>query len=245
MSTTCCFQVTWIGRITGVSVSKMKPPNVLLLLGGSFSIMVVCRVSHDWQHWEFGVLRISGLNGRLSKVDCGWVWQRSHELIITELCWGVGRFWRELELEADFFCALRVLSVSSIQHNLWNLGLHLQDPKTSLLSLIILSGFVLILCRISLLSAMHNLQFRVFWDFLHLILSPCQLIFTTIILFNFAFTSFLVLQSLHKSPANFAKASAFGYPPDPYQSSPYFILPCLTTSHASLMCSCILVLTCL
>ena len=111
MSTTCCFQVTWIGQITGVLVSNMKPPNVLLLLGGSFSIMVVCGVSHCWQHWKFGVLRISKLNGRLLKVDCGWVWQRLHELIITELCLGVGRFWRELELEADFFCALRVLGV--------------------------------------------------------------------------------------------------------------------------------------
>ena len=90
--------------------------------------MVTLGVSLSRQHWELGVLRWSKLYGYLSFVDCGWVWQHSHELIITELGLGVGRFGWELLLEADFFCAPRFISVASIRENLWNLVLHVQEP---------------------------------------------------------------------------------------------------------------------
>ena len=91
-SITCYFQVSWIGWITGVSVSKEKPPIELLSLGGSFSRVVVLGVLHGGQHREFGVLLMSKLKGNLSLVDCGCVWQHSQELIMTELGLGLGRF---------------------------------------------------------------------------------------------------------------------------------------------------------
>ena len=107
---------------------NLKPPIESLPLGGSFSMMVILGVSLSEQHWELGVLRLSKLYGYLSFVDCGSVWQHSHELIITELGLGVGRFGRELLLEADFFCAPRFISVASIRLSLWNLGLQVQEP---------------------------------------------------------------------------------------------------------------------
>ena len=80
--------------------------------------MVILGSSIGIQYWGFGVLRWVKLGGKLSRVDCDWVWQQLHELLLAELFGGVGRFGRELRLEADFFCALRFLSVWSIQHNL-------------------------------------------------------------------------------------------------------------------------------
>ena len=72
-------------------------------------MVILLGLSLSRQHWELGVLRWSKLYGYLSFVDCGWVWQQSHELIITELGLGVGRFGWELLLEADFFCAHKVM----------------------------------------------------------------------------------------------------------------------------------------
>ena len=76
--------------------------------------MVILGSSIGIQYWGFGVLRWVKLDGKLSRVDCDWVWQQLHELWLAKLFGGVGRFGRELRLEADFFCALRVLSVPGL-----------------------------------------------------------------------------------------------------------------------------------
>ena len=76
-------------------VSKMKHPIESLPFGGNLS-MVILGSSIGIQYWGFGVLCWVKLGGKLSRVDCDWVWQQLHELLLAELFGGVGRFGREL-----------------------------------------------------------------------------------------------------------------------------------------------------
>ena len=80
--------------------------------------MVILGSSIGIQYWGFGVLCWVKLGGKLSRVDCDWVLQQLHELLLAEHFGGAGCFCQKLRLDAYFFCALRVLSVWSIQHNL-------------------------------------------------------------------------------------------------------------------------------
>ena len=92
-----------------------------------------------------------------------------------------------------FFCVLSIVSVGSVWENLWNLLLHLHGAKMSELSLITLDLSVLIRCRISILSTIQSLQLAVHGTEISSIL---------------AFTSFLVLQSLHRLAKCLAKELA-------------------------------------
>ena len=83
-------QSSWIGRVTGLMVSKMKQAIESSSFGGSFS-MFVLGSSVGIQYWE-GI----GLGGKLSRVDCDWVLQQLHELLLSERFGGVGRFGRVL-----------------------------------------------------------------------------------------------------------------------------------------------------
>ena len=87
-------QSSWIGRVTGLMVSKMKQAIESSSFGGSFSMFVLgssVGISVGIQYWEG-----FGLGGKLSRVDCDWVLQQLHELLLSELFGGVGRFGRVL-----------------------------------------------------------------------------------------------------------------------------------------------------
>lgn len=133
-------------------------------------------------------------------------------------CFDNGEFEPKLNLDlfclewrvdvGTFFCVLRVVSVGSLWENLWNLLLHLHGAKMSELSLITLDLSVLIRCRISILSTIQSLQLAVHADFMHWMGSPCHRIRGAEISFILAFTSFLLLQSLHRLAKCLAKESA-------------------------------------
>ena len=141
------------------------------------------------------------------------------------------------------FCGKRVFSVGSLQLvNFWNSFLHLHESYSSFLSLMISDRFCLILNNSTLASSKHRRQWAVLAEFVQLVRLPCQMMFTSTISFSFAFTSLLVLQSLHLFAKYLANASAWEYPPFPYQSpSGQSLLPDSITFHLPYMCSAVLV----
>ena len=129
------------------------------------------------------------------------------------------------------------VSASFPRRNLWNFVLHLQDPNISDLSLINDLLFLIHRRHFSFRSTIQILHIKVQADFIQRILSPCQTIVGSKMVFILARTSLELLQSLQSSPKCLENASARSYPPVPYQFGPNFFLPEAMTFQTSAICS--------
>ena len=132
------------------------------------------------------------------------------------------------------------VSASFPRRNLWNFVLHSQDPNISDLSLISDLLFLLHRRHIYFLSTIHILHIKVQVEFIQRILSPCQTIVGSKMVFILARTSLELLQSLQISPKCLENASSRSYPPVPYQFVSILCLPEAMNSQTSAICSAVL-----